>query len=160
MQTVVAPESDTLQIGEFAKLGGTNLRTLRYYEELGLLLPAERSDGGFRRYQRYQLDRLATIQRLQDLGLSLKEIAEALATEGDERPQTVIARLQPAVNRQIELTEARIAQLSTELQELQQARFRLLNVCQHCEHDITLDHCDPCPRDQVSLSSMIRALLT
>ena len=46
---------DLMQIGKFAKLTGSNLRTLRYYEELGLIEPASRSDGGFRLYSRNQL---------------------------------------------------------------------------------------------------------
>ena len=39
------------KIGVFAKMAGTNLRTLRYYEEVGLLQPAARSNGGFRYYR-------------------------------------------------------------------------------------------------------------
>ena len=41
-------DPELLLIGEFAKLAGTNLRTLRYYEERGLFKPARRSRGGFR----------------------------------------------------------------------------------------------------------------
>ena len=58
-----------LKIGDFAKLAGTNLRTLRYYEEIGLLQPASRSTGGFRYYRSEDLDRLRMVTSLKGLGL-------------------------------------------------------------------------------------------
>ena len=62
-----APPKDLIKIGDFAELAGTNLRTLRYYEEIGLLAPAARSAGGFRYYRREDLDRLRMVASLQDL---------------------------------------------------------------------------------------------
>ena len=70
---------DLMQIGEFAKQADTNLRTLRYYEELGLIKPARRSSGKFRHYSLDQLKRVAAIKRLQGLGLSLDEVQEIIA---------------------------------------------------------------------------------
>ena len=60
---MTAPQHDhLLKIGDFAKLADTNLRTLRYYEELGLLTPAERSDGGFRHYRATDVNRVRAIK--------------------------------------------------------------------------------------------------
>ena len=73
-------EVELLKIGEFAKFAQTNLRTLRYYEELGLLTPASRSQGGFRYYRRTDVNRLAMIRDLQSLGLQLERIRELMAT--------------------------------------------------------------------------------
>ena len=82
-EDTVTEDRELLQIGEFAQLAGSNLRTIRYYEELGLLTPASRSAGGFRFYKHSQLDRMVAIKRLQDLGLSLKEIAQTVTGDGE-----------------------------------------------------------------------------
>ncbi|HEY7347265.1 MAG TPA: MerR family transcriptional regulator [Ktedonobacterales bacterium] len=63
----------------------TTRRTLRYYEEIGLLPPAERTEGGYRLYSEDDIARLERIQRLKDLlGFSLAEIRELLQAD-DER---------------------------------------------------------------------------
>ena len=53
-----------LQIGEVADRVGLSLRTVRYYEEQGLLTPASRTSGGFRLYSEAQVDRLALIKQM------------------------------------------------------------------------------------------------
>ena len=155
----MARRDDKLQIGEFAKLAGTNLRTLRYYEELGILAPEARSEGGFRLYAQGQLARVKAIKHLQSLGLSLRDIANALRTEEGEEPCNVTERLRPALERQIQLTETKIDGMQQELAKLNEARARLLEVCATCDQTLSLDNCDPCPRDQVPLPEVIRALL-
>ena len=149
---------DLVQIGEFAKLAGTNLRTLRYYEELGLIKPASRSDGGFRMYQRTQLERIAAIKRLQDLGLPLKEIAGALVASPSCGPE-LVGRLRGALEKQIELIEGKMKAMQSDLDDMSQARQRLLDMCQHCDIQFSPETCDPCPRDHQPIPSMLRALL-
>ncbi len=149
---------DLVQIGEFAKLAGTNLRTLRYYEELGLLAPASRSDGGFRYYETAQLDRMAAIKRLQDLGLSLKEIAAAVVVEGNGDGD-VVSRLRGALERQITLTDTRIQKLASDLEELQSCRTRLLEMCASCSTTFSRENCDPGPHEQQPMPAVLRALL-
>lgn len=71
-----------LRIGEAAEQAGTSARTLRYYEELGLLRPAHHSDGGARRYTMDDVARLRRIRELQELlGFDLGEIGEILRSE-------------------------------------------------------------------------------
>jgi len=152
------PDDELLRIGEFAKLAGTNLRTLRYYEELGLIEPDTRSVGGFRYYRRSQMDRMAAIRRLQDLGLPLKEVAAAIRSDGPaETP--VLDRLQSVIETHIGLIEDRMKRLESDLQELRASRQRLLDVCRHCEGPLSIEHCDPCPRDQLPMPAVLRALL-
>ncbi|MFT4109668.1 MerR family transcriptional regulator, partial [Propionicimonas sp.] len=69
----------TWRIGEVAERTGLTRRTLRHYDDLGLLVPAERSGADYRRYDEADLLRLLQIQNLKALGLSLAEIADALA---------------------------------------------------------------------------------
>lgn len=71
-----------LRIGEVAERAGTSCRTLRYYEELGLLKPAGHSVGGARRYTEDDVARLVRIRELQELlGFDLGEIGDILRSE-------------------------------------------------------------------------------
>ncbi|HWI09383.1 MAG TPA: MerR family transcriptional regulator [Solirubrobacteraceae bacterium] len=67
-----------LQIGEVAEQAGLSLRTVRYYEETGLLKPAMRTDGGFRLYTAEHVDRLALIKRMKPLGFTVQQMRELL----------------------------------------------------------------------------------
>ncbi|MCC5643278.1 heavy metal-responsive transcriptional regulator [Nostoc sp. CHAB 5824] len=65
-------------IGNVAKSSGVPIKTIRYYEELGLLKSSARTEGGFRLFNSDVLERLHFIKRAQSLGLSLSEIKEFL----------------------------------------------------------------------------------
>ncbi len=79
--------SGYVQIGEAAARAGVTQRTLRYYEELKLLSPASRMEGGFRLYSPDDLERIIYIKNLRDtLGFSLAEIKEMIEAE-DARNQ-------------------------------------------------------------------------
>lgn len=67
-----------LFIGQVADQSGVPIKTIRYYEELGLLHSAGRTEGGFRQFSPQVLARLAFIKRAQSLGLSLQEISQIL----------------------------------------------------------------------------------
>lgn len=66
------------QIGEVAERVGLSLRTVRYYEEVGLVAPAGRSPGGFRLYTQDAIDRLAIIKQMKPLDFTLEEFRELL----------------------------------------------------------------------------------
>lgn len=72
-----------LRIGELARLAGTTPRTIRYYEEIGLLRGGEeRPAGSHRLYDRADVERLRDVLRLKDLlGVSLEELREVVAAE-------------------------------------------------------------------------------
>src|SRR3989337_1345537 len=75
-------EGAHLQIGEVADRTGVTQRTLRFYEEKGLLKPPSRMDGGFRLYSEEDVERVDYIRRLQDLlGTTLAEIKEMVEAE-------------------------------------------------------------------------------
>lgn len=67
-----------MQIGELAQKAGVTPRTIRYYENLGLISPSEREGKGFRHYTQTQLARLEKIDCLKSLGLTLEEIASVI----------------------------------------------------------------------------------
>lgn len=70
---------DLSQIGEVAERLGVSPRTIKYYEELGLVAPEERSPGGFRLYGAADVGRLERVLRLKAMGFSLAAIREFLA---------------------------------------------------------------------------------
>ncbi|MFN6456194.1 MAG: heavy metal-responsive transcriptional regulator [Nostoc sp. EfeVER01] len=67
-----------LLIGQVTALSGVPIRTIRYYESLGLLNSSGRTEGGFRQFSLDILTRLSFIKRAQNLGLSLEEIKDIL----------------------------------------------------------------------------------
>jgi len=67
-----------LRIGELAAEMGINPKTIRYYEEIGLLLPAKRTENGYRLYDGDDRERLQFIRKAKAVGLSLEEISEIL----------------------------------------------------------------------------------
>jgi ubiquinone/menaquinone biosynthesis C-methylase UbiE len=66
--------ADLYSIGQFAKIAGVTLRTLRYYDKIGLLKPCDHKDSGHRLYSRQDFARLQKILTLKYIGLSLEEI--------------------------------------------------------------------------------------
>lgn len=72
-------DQELLFIGEVETQSGIPIRTIRYYESIGLVKSAGRTEGGFRQFAPEVLSRLAFIKRAQSLGLSLEEIGEVLA---------------------------------------------------------------------------------
>ena len=68
------------QIGEVAERTGLSLRTIRYYEEVGLVTPSTRSHGGFRLYSETDIVRLDLIKQMKPLDFSLEEMRDLLET--------------------------------------------------------------------------------
>jgi DNA-binding transcriptional MerR regulator len=68
----------TMQIGEVAERIGLSLRTIRYYEEVGLIAPSARSQGGFRLYTEHDASRLQLVKDMKPLGFSLDEMRDLL----------------------------------------------------------------------------------
>ncbi len=104
--------SHDVNIGEACERTGLSARTVRYYEEIGLLPGIRRRAGGRRVYGPDQLERLRFIQRLKKLGVSLAEIKELsaiYAIAGSTR--AVLERLDPLLGRRVGDLEARIGEL-------------------------------------------------
>ncbi|WP_246130972.1 MerR family transcriptional regulator [Cellulomonas aerilata] len=67
-----------MHIGVVAERTGMSLRTLRHYDEVGLLTPSARTEGGFRLYTTADVERLLLIRRMKPLGFTLEEMADLL----------------------------------------------------------------------------------
>lgn len=107
-----------LKIGELAKRTGITVRTLHHYDDLGLLRPSERSDAGYRLYNREDIARLHRIQALRRLNLSLQEIGEIIDAQGLELSFVIeqqIRGLELQIKQQEELRD-RLCELQTKMQ--------------------------------------------
>ncbi len=72
-------DSPPWHIGDAAKRTQLSIRTIRHYDEIGLVVPSGRSEGGFRLYTQADVDRLLLIRRMKPLGFTLDEMAELLS---------------------------------------------------------------------------------
>ncbi len=79
VSTLATTDHDEVhQIGAVAERVGLSLRTIRHYEEVGLVTPTGRSAGGFRLYTDADVDRLSQVKVMKPLGFSLEETHEVL----------------------------------------------------------------------------------
>jgi DNA-binding transcriptional MerR regulator len=160
--TTKAPEGgpQLLKIGDFARLAGTNLRTLRYYEEIGLIEPTSRSQGGFRYYRETDVNRLNMIRDLQDLGLPLDSIRQLMDTRAPSLSRaSQMDRIGKALEQQDQLLAVRMAALGEQRERLQRAQNKLVE-CTAClvVPSASNNYCEPCsvcndplPRDLSAL---------
>ncbi len=108
-----------MRIGELAQKAGVTPRTIRYYENLGLLKPSEREGKGFRYYTEAQLAKLHKIDALQSLGLTLEEIGGIIDLFFEE--PTMLRGKQKL----LEILQAHLQEADEKLEALTQFRFEL-----------------------------------
>jgi DNA-binding transcriptional MerR regulator len=112
-------EARTYRIGELAALFGVTDRTIRYYEELGLLESEGRKEGAHRRYPERNAIYLKRIQQLKDYGLSLAEIRELFdLARRDRSGHAVRARLAEKYRGKLEEAERRRKALDNYIEDL------------------------------------------
>jgi len=99
------------RIGEVAAATGVTVRTLRHYDELGLLVPSERTGAGYRLYSDADVQRLYRILALRRMGFGLDDVAATLAADGDD-PRPVLHRHLARLDEQVRLAEQLRARLA------------------------------------------------
>lgn len=106
-----------LQIGEVADRAGLSLRTVRYYEETGLLEPAKRTDGGFRLYTDEHVERLSLIRRMKPLGFTVQQMRELLDARDILQDTTAVDDAREAARQRLSEFAALAATASEDLRE-------------------------------------------
>lgn len=119
-------EPRLLRIAEVAELVGLTSRAIRYYEELGLLKPAARSEGAYRLYDADDVERLRTIRRLRDdAGFSLAEVGQLLEDEVARARDRARFRASHDHAEQLALTRGAIERADRQLALLEEKAARL-----------------------------------
>lgn len=129
-----AQEGKAMLIGEVAKRSGVSAKTLRYYEDIGLVEPADRSPSGYRDFDGTVLERLAFIRSSQALGLSLGEIRSIIALRDNGAPPCAHV---------LELLRARAEDIGRTIRELRRLQADLHRLVARAEE---LDPADCSPR--------------
>ncbi len=120
MHETLVDRTDLVQIGEVARTLEINPKTIRYYEEIGLIPEAPPNSAGYRLYDRADFDRLSFILRARSLDFSLDDIGEILALREDgEAPCMCVTGL---VDESISDIDARIEGLNQLRHELEDIR--------------------------------------
>ncbi|KDS92480.1 MerR family transcriptional regulator [Dermabacter hominis 1368] len=110
------PEAGMMHIGELAERTALSQRTIRHYDEIGLLTPSGRSEGGFRLYTEGDLGRLLLIRRMKPLGYSLDQMGDLLrALDGADGVGTAAESARRALNDFRTDAEERRAKLAKQL---------------------------------------------
>ena len=120
-------------IGEVARRSGVPAKTLRYYEDIGLLHAPARTPSGYRTFDDRVLDRLAFIRSAQAIGLSLGEIRSIVALRDDgETPCGHV----------LELLRARSSEIGRTIRELRALQLELTRLVERAE-GLDPGDCDP-----------------
>jgi DNA-binding transcriptional MerR regulator len=121
-----------LTTGDMARLSSNTLRTVRFYEEAGLLQPVQRTDGGHRLFPQSELRKLQLVSDLRAAGFSLEEIREMLEVKqkSDSAP-TAAKEITSRLEDQIRSMRSRLTLLQRLLVELEGAK-QVINRCASC----------------------------
>jgi DNA-binding transcriptional MerR regulator len=136
-----------LRVGELAKAVGKTVRAMHLYEELGLLQPAQRSDGGFRLYGQDAVDRINWIVKLQAIGFTLSEIQGFVrdfedagsGREATDRVRAVFRQKQQEIRDQI----TKLQVIENDMTEA----LDYLDSCQTCSPVFTPTECGACDHE-------------
>lgn len=115
-----------MNIGEVAARSGLPAKTIRYYEDVGLIRPAPRGENGYRAYAASDLHILRFVQRARSLGFSVRHCQQLLALWRDPHRSSADVKA---------LTERRIAEIDRKMAELASMRATLALLAEHCHGD-------------------------
>lgn len=114
-----------MNIGRASERSGLPPKTIRYYEDIGLIHPG-RADNGYRDYSMPDVHKLAFLHRSRDLGFSIEECRQLLALYEDKTRASSDVRT---------MAERKVAELDRKMKELKQLRKTLNHLIGHCHGD-------------------------
>jgi MerR family transcriptional regulator, copper efflux regulator len=136
----------SLRVGDLAKRTGKTVRALHLYEELGLLVPAERTSGGYRLYTRESELRVRWIDKLQQMGFSLTDIKQIVRdVEQSKSAPRAMQRVQDLYREKLAETREQLRRLRALENELT-ASLAYLVTCDTCDTEELLGACISCAR--------------
>ncbi|HTH17402.1 MAG TPA: Cu(I)-responsive transcriptional regulator [Magnetospirillum sp.] len=115
-----------MNIGQAARRSGVPAKTIRYYEDIGLIPPAGRTPAGYRAYTEAEVETLKFIQHARSLGFSVKDVGELLALWRDrDRASADVRRI----------AQGHVAEVERKIAELEAIRRTLLSLIECCHGD-------------------------
>jgi len=119
---------DHQQIGEISRSLGVTTRTLRLYEQMGLIEPPQRTEGGIRYYTKDDIRRLKFVLKLKELGLSLQQMQELAEIYGETKmPDKIMPRLIELLDSHTDAIHRRIEKLSSLARDISEYRKRIVD---------------------------------
>jgi MerR family copper efflux transcriptional regulator len=115
-----------MNIGEASAASGVSVKMARYYEQIGLLPAAQRSQAGYRVYDADAIHRLRFIRRARDLGFSIAEITRLLALWGDDQRASADVKA---------VALAHVKELERKITEMTAMKRTLEHLARHCHGD-------------------------
>lgn len=116
----------TLTIGQVARTTGVAAKTIRYYEQIGILPVPSRTASGYRQYDRLGVERVRFIQRARSLGLPLQRLKTLNYSMNRDTPPALRPRLLALVHDQLSAVRNRLAELDLLRQQLENVSQRML----------------------------------
>jgi DNA-binding transcriptional MerR regulator len=118
---------DHQQIGELARSLGITTRTLRLYEQLGLIDPPQRTEGGIRYYTKEDIRRIKFVLKVKELGLSLRQMQElAEIYRQTKMPDRIMPRLIEILDSHTDAIHRKIGKLSSLARDISEYRKRIV----------------------------------
>ena len=118
---------DHQQIGELSRSLGVTTRTLRLYEQLGLIDPPQRTEGGIRYYTREDIRRIKFVLKVKELGLSLRQMQElAEIYRQTKMPDRIMPRLIEILDAHTDAIHRKIGKLSSLARDIAEYRKRIV----------------------------------
>lgn len=119
---------DIITIGDLAKSIGVTTRTLRYWEEVGIIESEERVDGANRGYSPYFVRRIKFIMKLKELGLTIKELQDLYVAYGEaKQTDQMIPQLIQILDKHINMVDEKVAKLASLRKEIVEYRQRIVS---------------------------------
>jgi len=133
-----------MHIGELAEKAGTTTRTVRYYEEMGLVTPEGRTPGGFRRYTEAQYVRLRMVLSLREMGFELESIGDILERRHHSQTGGGFASvIVDDLHERLQEVNAEVSRLSRMREKIRQS-IDSLGRCSPCERQLAERVCPEC----------------
>ncbi|ACM20539.1 helix-turn-helix transcriptional regulator, MerR family [Geotalea daltonii FRC-32] len=118
---------ETESIGDLAKTFGLTTRTLRYWEEVGIIESVQRQDGATRGFTPYYVRRIKFILKLKELGLTIREMQDLYSAYGDaKQTDKMIPRLIEILDQHINKVDEKMAQLASLRKEIVDYRLKII----------------------------------
>ena len=118
---------EAVSIGDLAKAYGLTTRTLRYWEEVGIIESVQRQDGATRGYTPYYVRRIKFILKLKELGLTIREMQDLYVAYGDaKQTDKMIPRLIEILDQHINKVDEKMAQLASLRKDIVDYRQKMI----------------------------------